>query len=224
MGTGWSIGGTPSLFQGSPLTLTASLDPSKACQGQPGWVFGQPARELAPLPYSGNSDAWALANGGVPASGSYLAVDVQSSPGQAVIVDGVGVTVVHRSTPTGRVWAQLGGGCGGLVPSFFSADLDAGGDVRAVAGQDANGRTVVPVPFPHTLDDTDRSEQWRIELVTKGCDCSVVPYLDYTADGRTGRIEITNRGGPWRVTPTKGTTPVARDAQDGVWTAYGKAP
>lgn len=224
-GSGWSVGGTASLFTGNPLSIKASLDPSQACKGQPGWVFGQPARALAPLPFGDDADPWAVANGGVPASGSYLLLDVQSSPGQAVIVDDVGVRVVGRAPAAGHTWAHLSGGCGGLVPDLFTVDLDGpGGSVRAVAGKDAAGRAMHPVPFPHTLEDADPSEQWRIELTTTSCDCHVVPYLDYTAGGRTGRVEVTDRGGPWRVTATKGTTLVTREDETGRWTAYGRAP
>lgn len=225
-GAGWSVGGVPTLLQGDLLTVKAVMDPGASCTGGQGWAFAQPVGELAPLPISAaaNADTWAAANGGTPASGNFITLDVQSVPGHPVIIDALGVRVVSRDAHTARTLPQLSGGCGGLVPSLFDVDLDRGAVVRAVSGTDAAGRTTEPVPFPHRLDDADPSEQWHLSLRTTTCTCAVIPYLAYTSGGQAATVELTNRGGPWRVAAVKGAALADRTDDQGRWTAYGTVP
>jgi hypothetical protein len=66
-----------------------------------GWVFDKDPQQLpAPPPLmAGGADAWAAANGGVPASGNYIEVTLQGLNGHTVNVNSVSVNIVSRTEP-----------------------------------------------------------------------------------------------------------------------------
>jgi hypothetical protein len=92
--------------------------------GQAGWVFDQKPSELPGVMPNDDEDAWAAANGGIPASGNYVVVTLQGLNGHTVVVNDISVDVISRTPPPQGTYPYTGGQCGGLIPYRFSLDLD----------------------------------------------------------------------------------------------------
>jgi hypothetical protein len=92
--------------------------------GQAGWVFDQKPSELPGVMPNDDKDAWAAANGGIPASGNYVVVTLQGLNGHTVVVNDISVDVISRTPPPQGTYPYTGGQCGGLIPYRFSLDLD----------------------------------------------------------------------------------------------------
>ncbi len=196
-GLGWSV--SPTVLTNSYLTVTASMQPGDLCDGATGWVFQQSPRQLRPPALGTNDIQWAVRNHGIPESGNYITVTVQGLHGHTVIIEQFGVRVISRRPPPTGTAAILSGGCGGLQPAFFDLNLDEyQPQVIPVAGTNSVGQHFKPVPLPHVVSESD-PEQWRLQVVTKECDCSFVPYFTWSSDGSQGTFYITNGSGPWRV-------------------------
>ena len=216
-GMGWSL--RPTVLANDYLTVTASMQPDQPCLGATGWVFRQPPRQLAPLPWRSDPNSWALRNGGIPQSGNYLTVTVQGNHGHTVVILAFGVKVLSRSAPPTGTAANLAGGCGGLTPSFFDANLDKPDlQVKPVAGLDAAGKKVPAVPLPHTVSESS-PEQWHLRFLTATCDCIFVPYFTWSSDGNVGTFQLTNGSGQWRVAATVKAQRAIRDS-NGQWKPY----
>jgi hypothetical protein len=202
------------------LTVTVSMLPGQECKAAQSWVFRQSPKQLAPLPLTSDPNVWAARNGGVPQSGNYITVTVQGRNGHTVVVLSFGVRILRRAAPPSGTAATLGGGCGGLVPSFFDLNLDDPVvQATAVSGIDDAGHPVPAVPLPHVVTESS-PEQWRIRILTTKCDCTFVPYFTWSSDGNQGTFEITNRSGPWRVAATTKAQPAIRNNIKGVWAPY----
>lgn len=205
------------------------MHPDDICGGGNQWVFAQSAGQLAPLRPEQDAGPWAERNGGIPASGNHITLDVQNLNHHSVIIDQIQVKVVSSAPPSAGTIAYLSAGCGGLDPAYFVANLDCKASaklrsVKAVSGKNDAGNVVEVVPLPHRLDDQEPSEQWRLELKATQCSSAVVPVVTWSSEGITGSFEITNHGGPWRVTSYSGATEAERIDGSGRWKGYGKAP
>jgi hypothetical protein len=135
-----------------------------------------------------------------------------------VVINDFGVRVVKRAKPTGGTRATLSAGCGGLEPSLFTANLDANNPVaQPVAGRDASGKVVPPVPLPHEITDSG-PEVWRLQLTTAHCQCDYIPYFDWSSEGSSGRYDVTLRNKPWRITASTGAKSAYPSGKS--WTAF----
>lgn len=97
---------------------TRALSPGAGCQGEKGWVFNRSPSALPAPDFTNrnlNLDSWARGNGGVPASGYYVALTLQPVQQRTVVIDNLEVRVVHQAQPTVGTHAFFGQ-CGGLVP------------------------------------------------------------------------------------------------------------
>jgi hypothetical protein len=175
--------------------------PEAMCQGGEGWVFDKRPPQL-PSPKQGHVDEWAAANGGIPASGTYITVTLQGLNGRIVLVHDISVNIVSRTEPPHGAYPTFSGGCGGFVPYRFSLDLDTSPvSVTAQPGQssapsDDPGR---PIDLPHKITGSD-PEVWHLEAVTEKCTCEWTATLNWTADdGKKGTTEINDQGHPFRV-------------------------
>ena len=197
--------------------------PSRECEGQKGWVFAEKPSVLPvpPLGSSSAADEWASRNGGIPASGNFVTAVLQPPSNKTVVVTDIRVEVVGRHRSRAGTHPILGGGCGGLEPMHFKANLDRS-PVRAVptAGVSASGKRIPPVPLPHTLSE-QRPEDWQIAAVTTTCDCDWVAYVDYTADGHPGESKIDDHGKPFRVAGLQHVVRVFPDYSQRKWQVLG---
>src|SRR5262249_332678 len=148
--------------------------------GEAGWVFNQKPSELPGVKPNDNREAWAAANGGIPASGNYYVVNLQGLKGHTVIVNSISVDVVSRADPPRGSCAYTGGECGGIIPYRFSLDLDKN-PVTVTAVEDDGvvdpGGVRRPVALPHAISQSD-PEVWHIAAVTKECNCEWTATLN----------------------------------------------
>src|SRR6516164_3558668 len=121
-GGGWSA--NPVVLGNDYLTVTATMQPGDVCHGATGWVFSQPPQELAALGPNSDPNSWAVRNGGIPQSGNFITLTVQGRNGHTVVILSFGVKILSRAAPPAGTRATMSGGCGGLMPSFFVANLD----------------------------------------------------------------------------------------------------
>jgi hypothetical protein len=192
--------------------------------GEAGWVFNQKPSELPGVRPGDNREAWAAANGGIPASGNYYVVTLQGLNGHTVIVNSISVDVVSRAEPPRGTYPYTGGQCGGLVPYRFALDLDKNPvSVSAVADDGAvePGTERRPVDLPHAISGSE-PEVWHLAAVTKECDCEWTATLNWTSDGVEGHTPITNNGKPFRVAATTHAIEASTDYEGG-WDCYEKS-
>lgn len=201
--------------------LSAVIDvpsPVNSCvAGGEGWVFNKNPQQLPGVRPSDDKDAWAAANGGIPASGNYVIVTLQGLNGHTVVVSSISVDVVSRTDPPHGTWPNTGAQCGGLKPYRFQANLDmAPVPVSAVPdeGAVAEGQERRPVDLPHSVSGSD-PEVWHLAAVTTACTCEWTATLNWTSEGKQGHTDITNNGHPFRVAAVTGSTDVVTDYNGG---------
>jgi hypothetical protein len=221
----WAAGWTGHWFTGkiNPeqyISAAVSLpSPAEACTGGEGWVFAKTPQELPVPRVDENKDAWAATNGGIPASGNYVAVTVQGLKGHVVVVNSISVDVVSRSEPLRGTYANIVGGCGGLRPYQFRAGLDAN-PVSVTALPDEGflpegQEPKRPVDLPHQVTNSE-PEVWHLAAITTSCTCEWTATLNWTSDGKQGRTTITDHDRPFRVAAVTQATRVDRQP-DGTW-------
>ena len=195
------------------------MQPGDVCHGATGWVFSQPPQELAALGPNSDPNSWAVRNGGIPQSGNFITLTVQGRNGHTVVILSFGVKILSRTAPPTGTRATMSGGCGGLMPSFFVANLDKPSlQARPVSGVDEAGNKVRAVPLPHTVTESG-PEQWRLQILTANCDCAFIPYFTWSSDGNEGTFQIPDGSGPWRVAAATKARPALRDSS-GRWNPY----
>lgn len=214
----WAVGGPLHWFTKiiSPeeyLSATARVPSSRAsCQhGGEGWVFNKDPQHLPMVLPRDDVDAWAAANGGIPASGNYVTVDLQARNGHTVVLDSISINVVSRTNPLQGTWANTWAQCGGLKPYRFQANLDTTPlTVTAIPDEGAvpEGEVRRPVELPHSISASDPTEVWNLTAVTTSCTCEWTATLNWTSEGRQGHTDITNNGHPFRVAAVTRSTRV----------------
>jgi hypothetical protein len=191
--------------------------PAHSCTGGgQGWVFDTAPSDLPGVLPDDDKDAWAAANGGIPASGNYVVVTLQGLNGHTVVVNGISVDVVSRTEPPQGSYPYTIGSCGGLTPYRFSLDLDAK-PVSVTAVEDegfVEGEPRRPVELPHAVSGS-QPEVWHLSAITAECDCEWTATLNWTSDGVEGHTEITNDGKPFRVAAVTDATHLVTDFEGG---------
>jgi hypothetical protein len=201
--------------------LSAAIDvpsPVNSCEGGgEGWVFNKDPQQLPGVFPSDDKNAWAAANGGIPASGNYVNVTLQGLNGHTVVVGSISVDVVSRTGPPQGTWANTGAQCGGLKPYRFQANLDTTPvAVTAIPDQGvvAEGQERRPVDLPHSVSGSD-PEVWHLTAVTTECTCEWTATLNWSSEGKQGHADITNKGHPFRVAAVTHSIPVVTDYKGG---------
>lgn len=178
------------------------MDPEPGCvDGGAGWIVPLPINQLRPIAnYSSERETWAQSSHAVPLSGNLIKLDLQGLNGHTVIVTDFGVRVVHRAPPVSGTVPEFYAECGGVMHSYFRANLDTGGSsVSTVPIRGGGVENVAPVvPLPHSLSEAD-VEEWLLTITTKHCGCLYIPYIDYTSDGVVGRLDVRLGSRPWEI-------------------------
>jgi hypothetical protein len=182
-------------------------------------VFPLSAAQL-PVPRMSSEHSvtsWAAQYHGIPATGNFVQATLQAKQGQTVIVSRMEVEVVRRRPPPHGTYAFLGGGCGGLEPDFYKADLDTQpARITESAGEVLTANTVRhvrPVPFPHQISNSS-PEVWQIQANTTSCDCAWVGRVHWISEGREGVLELTEDGHPFRSAAISATTHVITNGRE----------
>ncbi|MFG2814468.1 helix-turn-helix domain-containing protein [Streptomyces sp. NPDC048410] len=179
-----------------PLTVSTRTygwdDPQ--CEGK--YLIDRPPAEVAPPVMGQYLPGWVTAHRAVAADEQRVALTVQGTGDETVVIESMHVGVVDASPPP--TWnAYLGSsGCGGGVETrSFDTDLDAGHPViRPKAGQRG---------FPYKVSRSDP----EVLYITAHADTHDVKWyvdLEWNSGGRQGTLRISDHGTPFRTSGSRG--------------------
>ncbi|MFD8572136.1 helix-turn-helix domain-containing protein [Streptomyces sp. NPDC059639] len=149
-------------------------------------------------PPAGEQDAtrWAGAYGAVSSGEQEVALTVQGSGAQTVVLEALRVRVVSKSAPLAWNDYSMGVGCGGGVETkSFDVDLDNGSPTVTVKGGQRD--------FPYKVSESD-PEVFYVVARTKAHDVRWELTLEYSSGGRHGTVRVDNSGTPFRTSADVG--------------------
>jgi hypothetical protein len=134
-------------------------------------------------------------------------ITVQGRGSAAVVLEALYVRVVSHAAPAadrGIVYS-LSEGCGaGIIPRFFSVNLDAHQPrARSMPGDNGAGTPIPAIDFPYQVS-LQEPEVLVVSTLNESCSCEWYLNLAWSSQGRTGTVRIDDRGRPFRSTGTKG--------------------
>ncbi|MEU4032480.1 helix-turn-helix domain-containing protein [Streptomyces collinus] len=179
-----------------PLTVSTRTyawdDPQ--CEGK--YLIDRPPAHVSPPVMGQDVPGWVKAQGAVAADAQRVALTVQGTGDDTVVIESLHVRVVDSSPPP--AWnAYLGSsGCGGGVETrSFDTDLDAGHP------------TIVPkagqrdVPYKVSRSDP---EVLYVTANARAHDVRWYVELQWSCGGRQGTIRIDDHGSPFRTSGSPG--------------------
>ncbi|MGW8971013.1 helix-turn-helix domain-containing protein [Streptomyces platensis] len=139
---------------------------------------------------------WAAANGAASSGEQRVALTVQGTGKDTVVLEALHVRVVAKGAPLAWNDYSMGVGCGGNVETkSFDIDLDNGSPTVTVK----NGQR----DFPYKISESD-PEVFYVTAHTKAHDVRWDLALDWSSGGRHGTVHIDNRGIPFRTSADTG--------------------
>ncbi|MEU3509070.1 helix-turn-helix transcriptional regulator [Streptomyces longwoodensis] len=191
----------------APLTWTADDHTLGLTSCGEDYVVPQPPQNVPPPPHPEDIAMWATSQRAVHAGTTGVRITVQGRGSAAVVLQALHVRVAHRTTPApgrGTVYS-LSDGCGaGIIPRFFSVDLDAYLPVaRSMPGDDGAGTPVPAIGFPYRVSLQD-PEVLMVSARTESCTCDWYLDLTWSSQGRTGTVRIDDHGRPFHSTSSTG--------------------
>lgn len=190
-GRGQGVAAGPAGGTGAAVPLTVGVRPyvyADPCS-QHFLVDSEPA-QVGPPASEQNAPRWAAAYGAVPSDEQEVALTVQGTGAQTVVLQALHVRVVTRHAPLAWNDYSMGVGCGGGVPTrSFDIDLDAGSATVTVK----NGQR----DFPYKVSASD-PEVFYVVAHTKAHDVRWDLALDWSSGGRHGTVHIDDDGVPFR--------------------------
>ncbi|MEV6261063.1 helix-turn-helix domain-containing protein [Streptomyces sp. NPDC051784] len=182
---------------GVPVSATISSYNWESPCGQY-YLLDQEPDDVPPPPAPQYTRGWARSLDGVDGGSMKLALTVQGTSGEAVVLNGLHVRVLGRNPALAWSAYSMGSGCGsGVTPQSFDVDLDDSlPRSKPVAGQD--GDTVVPAKdFPYKVSSTD-VEVFHLDAHVEGHDVTWYLELEWTSGGRSGTLRVDDGGKPFR--------------------------
>lgn len=191
----------------APLTWTAnSHTPGLSGCGE-AYVVAKSPRQVPPPPHPEDIAAWAASQRAVHGGPTDVRITVQGRGSAAVVLEALHVRVVNRAEPAADrgVVYSLSDGCGaGIIPRFFSVNLDAYQPLaRSMPGDDAAGTPIPAIDFPYRVSLRE-PEVLVVSSLNESCTCDWYLDLDWSSQGRTGTVRIDDHGRSFRTTSTKG--------------------
>ncbi|WP_053707966.1 helix-turn-helix domain-containing protein [Streptomyces sp. NRRL B-3648] len=155
---------------------------------EPGQVGPPASEETAPR--------WAAAYGAVSSGEQRVALTVQGTGEDTVVLEALHVRVLSRGAPLAWNDYSMGVGCGGGVGTkSFDVDLDNGSPtVTAKNGQRG---------FPYKVSESD-PEVFYVTAHTGAHDVRWDLTLDWSAGGRRGTLHVDGDGRPFRTSADAG--------------------
>jgi transcriptional regulator with XRE-family HTH domain len=152
-------------------------------------VDSEPA-QMGPPANEENAPRWAAAYGAVSSDEQRVALVVQGTGAQTVVLEALHVRIESRDAPLAWNDYAMGSGCGGNVESAsFFADLDRGSPTVTVR----NGQR----DFPYSVTESD-PEVFYVTARTKAHDVRWDLTLDWSSGSRHGTVRVDNDGTPFR--------------------------
>ncbi|MEU6162253.1 helix-turn-helix domain-containing protein [Streptomyces sp. NPDC047130] len=180
---------------GTPLTVSTRPHVWEGPCSQH-YLVNRPPAEVPPPPAEPDAAGWVAALGAVPAGDQMIALTVQASGKETVVLDALHVRVLSSSAPLAWNDFAMGVGCGGNVSTrSFDVRLD---DPRPTArprnGQGAFPYKVTasePLVVYVTAHAAARDVRWALDL-------------EWSSGGRSGTIRVDDSGNPFRTSGNKG--------------------
>jgi hypothetical protein len=145
---------------------------------------------VLPPPDQQNAVGWVTTFGAVAADHQMVALTVQGTGAQTVVLEALHVHVV--SSGTALTWNKyaMGDGCGGGVDTkSFDVTLDLSHPMaNPIAGQRN---------FPYKVSESD-PEVFYVNGHTSGHDVRWYLELDWSSNGRQGTLRVDDHGKPFR--------------------------
>ncbi|MEU3348313.1 helix-turn-helix domain-containing protein [Streptomyces sp. NPDC006700] len=150
---------------------------------------GPPANEQ-------DAPRWAAAYGAVSSGEQRIALTVQGTGGETVVLEALHMRVVTKGVPLTWNDYAMGVGCGGGVDTkSFDIDLDNGSPTVTVK----NGQR----DFPYKVSESD-PEVFYVTAHTRAHDVRWDLTLDWSSGSRHGTVHIDNHGTPFRTSGNVG--------------------
>ncbi|PIM70968.1 hypothetical protein CTU88_21005 [Streptomyces sp. JV178] len=193
----------------APLTWTANFHTRGVNGCGEDYVVAKAPQQVPPPPHPEDVAAWVDSQRAVHGGPTGVQITVQGRGSAAVVLDALHVRVVNRATPAadrGIVYS-LSDGCGaGIVPRYFSVNLDAHQPLaRSVPGDNGSGTKIPAINFPYQVS-LQEPEVLVVSTLNQSCTCDWYLELAWSSQGRTGTVRIDDHGRPFRSTSTKGLT------------------
>ncbi|MFJ9852295.1 helix-turn-helix domain-containing protein [Streptomyces sp. NPDC101150] len=158
-------------------------------------VDSEPAQVGPPAPEQ-DAPRWAAAYGAVSSGEQRVALTVQGTGKDTVVLEALHVRVVAKGAPVAWNDYAMGVGCGGRVETkSFDIDLDHGSPTVSVK----NGQH----DFPYKISESD-PEVFYVTAHTKAHDVRWELALDWSSGDRRGTVRIDNNGTPFRTSGDAG--------------------
>ncbi|WP_256103834.1 helix-turn-helix transcriptional regulator [Streptomyces sp. ODS05-4] len=159
-------------------------------------VRSEPAQVGPPAATEQDAPRWAAAYGAVSAGEQRIAVNLQGTGRQTVVLDSLQVRVVSKGAPPAWNDYAMGSGCGGQVERrSFDVDLDAGSPVAVPK----NGQP----DFPYGVTESDPL-QFHVTVRTRAHDVRWDLTLKWSSGDRQGTVHIDDDGKPFRTSGAAG--------------------
>ncbi|MGI5439068.1 helix-turn-helix domain-containing protein [Streptomyces shenzhenensis] len=187
-GSGTGSGATPLAVGTRPYVYEDPCSQHFLVDSEPEQV-GPPASEQ-------DAPRWAAAYGAVSSGEQRVALTVQGTGADTVVLEALHVRVVAKGAPLAWNDYAMGVGCGGGVGTkSFDVDLDNGSPTVTVK----NGQR----DFPYKVSESD-PEVFYVTARTRAHDVRWDLTLDWSSGGRRGTVHIDNGGTPFRTSADVG--------------------
>ncbi|MEV5594714.1 helix-turn-helix transcriptional regulator [Streptomyces sp. NPDC052496] len=196
-------GGNSGRSSGSPLTVDVRTNNwDDPCDRW--YMLDKPPTEVPPPPTGVSARGWADALGGVPGGHLRVALAVQGTSDQAVVLHSLTVRTTTRTASVAGSAYSMGDGCGGgLTPASFDVGLDAAQPVtRPVAGEQGD-RKIPATDFPFKVSASD-PQMLYVDAHAEANDVSWYLELEWSSGGRRGTLRLDDHGRPFRTSAMKG--------------------
>ncbi|MER7673730.1 helix-turn-helix transcriptional regulator [Kitasatospora sp. NPDC096128] len=193
-------GATPPGPTPTPTPAPADTGPAPLTVGTRPYVYADPCSQhflvnsapaqVGPPAPERDAPRWAAAYGAVSSGEQQVALTVQGTGTDTVVLLALHVRVTAKGAPLAWNDYSMGVGCGGQVDAqSFDVDLDRGSPVITTKG----GRR----DFPYKVSKSD-PEVFYVTAHTKAHDVRWDLTLDWSSGARHGTVHIDNGGTPFR--------------------------
>lgn len=152
-------------------------------------VDSEPA-QVGPPANEPDAPRWAAAYGAVSSGSQEVALTVQGTGAETVVLEALHVRVLTKNVPLSWNDYSMGVGCGGGVETkSFDVDLDNGSPTVTVKGGQRD--------FPYKVSESD-PEVFYVVAHTEAHDVRWDLTLDWSSGSRSGTVHIDNSGTAFR--------------------------
>ncbi|AYN33774.1 XRE family transcriptional regulator [Streptomyces albus] len=184
-----SHGGSEEAAGGDPLSVAVRpYTYAEPCSQH--FLVNRDPSQVGPPADEPNAPRWAAAYGAVSSDEQRVALTVQGTGKDTVVLEALHVRVISSGAPLAWNDYAMAVGCGGrVVPKEFGLDLDKSSP--AVVAQGSQG------DFPYKVSESD-PEVFYINARSKAHDVRWEMSLEWSSGSRRGTVRIDNRGQPFR--------------------------